>query len=128
MQPDTGTRTQRNRPARRIMSLMISFAGPASLIIRGSPQTMRPDCMRTHRGSLNMVNMSIGMSPNSLALYRDLQAQQVPQKILDRLLDQTVGGIEEKNTLLLTKNEVLLEKQLVQGAAGTPAARTLHTP
>ena len=81
-----------------------------------------------------MVNMSIGMFPNSLALYRDLQAQQVPQKILDRLLDQTVGGIEEKNTLLekqntlLTENNVLLEKQLVQGAAGTPAARTLHTP
>lgn len=106
---------------------MISFAGPASLIIRGSPQMMRPDCMRTRRGWLNMVNMSIGISPNSLALYRDLQAQQVPQKILDRLLDQTVGGIEKKKTLL-TKNGVLLEKQLVQGAAGTPAARTLHTP
>ena len=90
--------------------LMISFAGPASLIIRGSPQTMRPDCMRTHRGLLNMVNMSIGISPNSLALYRDLQAQQVPQKILDRLLDQTVGGIEEKNTLLEKQNTLLTKK------------------
>ena len=107
--------------------MMISVAGPAGLIIRGSPQTMRPDCMRTRRGWLNTVNMSIGISPDSLALYRDLQAQQVPQKDLDRLLDQIVGGIEKENTLL-TKNEVLLEKQLVQGAAGTPAARTLDTP
>jgi len=110
--------------------MMISVAGPAGLIIRGSPQTMRPDCMRTRRGWLNTVNMSIGISPDSLALYRDLQAQQVPQKDLDRLLDQIVGGIEKENRLLdqivggiekentlLTKNEVLLEKQLVQGAA-----------
>ena len=114
------------------MVLMISIVWPASLLIRGcSPQTMRPDCMRTRRGWPDMVNMSIGsVCPNSLVVYRDLQAQQkVPQNMLmDRLLDQIVGGIEkenkllEKENMLHTENQVLLEKQLRQIATGTPAA------
>lgn len=111
---------------------MMSIVWPASLLIRGcSPQTMRPDCMRTRRGWPDMVNMSLGsVCPNSLVVYRDLQAQQnVPQNmVMDRLLDQIVGGIEKENKLLEnenmlhTENHVLLEKQLLQGATGTPAA------
>jgi len=68
--------------------------------------------------------MSLGsVCPNSLVVYRDLQAQQRSSNmVMDRLLDQIVGGIEKENELLEnenmlhTENHVLLEKQLLQGA------------
>ena len=45
-----------------------------------------------------MVNMSIGFSPGSLSLYREMQARDVDQESLDCLLDQTVESMEKELT------------------------------
>ena len=119
--------------------MIISVA--CGLMIGSSSQTRLPDCTRKCCGRLNMVNMSIGISPGSLSRYRQAQARDVDQEYLDSLLDQTFEGMETQLTLLeivaaLEKENAAnakektarLETQLCQVAGGTPAARTLHPP
>jgi len=123
------------------MSIISIISVACGMMIGSSSQTRLPDCTRKCCGRLNIVNMSIAFNPRSLSVYREMRARDVDQNLLDSLLDQAVGGIEERNKrledllLLYEKNAALqkektafLETQLCQVAGGTPAARTLHPP
>ena len=123
------------------MSIISIISVACGMMIGSSSQTRLPDCTRKCCGRLNMVNMSIGISPGSLSRYRQAQARDVDQEYLDSLLDQTFEGMETQLTLLeivaaLEKENAAnakektarLETQLCQVAGGTPAARTLHPP
>ena len=79
------------------MSIMI-ISVACGMMIGSSSQTRLPDCTRKCCGRLNMVNMSIGISPGSLSRYREMQARDVDQESLDCLLDQIVESMEKELT------------------------------
>ena len=114
------------------MSIISIISVACGMMIGSSSQTRLPDCTRKCCGRLNIVNMSIAFNPRSLSVYREMRARDVDQNLLDSLLDQAVGGIEERNKrledllLLYEKNAALqkektafLETQLCQVAGGT---------
>ena len=130
------------------MSTMSIISVACGMMIGSSSQTRLPDCTRKCCGRLNMVNMSIGISPGSLSRYREMQARDVDQESLDCLLDQTVesmekeltssreqmtllgivAALEKENAANAKEKTARVETQLCQLAGGTPAARTLHPP